>query len=155
MTLNLNRGAKFVVAAAVFVSLACAASPGRSQQMVSITREDTNMRAGPGTRFKALWRLIRGYPLRVTGRSGQWFKVRDFEGDEGWVFRPLTGQTPHYIVKARAAYLRARPSARSRILGQVSYGDVLRTLAKRAGWVRVKHDGGADGWIARDLVWGW
>ena len=80
--------AKFVAAAAVFASLALAASLGRSRQMVSIAREDTNMRAGPGTRFEALWRLIRGVSLRVTGRSGRWFKVRDFEGDEGWVFHP-------------------------------------------------------------------
>ena len=155
MKLYLGKAARLVAAAAVFAGFATIAPPGHSQQMVSINREDSNMRAGPGTQFKALWRLIRGYPLRVTGRRGQWFKVRDFEGDEGWVFRPLAGQTPHHIVKARGAHLRARPSTRSRVLGQLSYGDVLRTLAKRAGWVKVRHGGGAVGWVARDLVWGW
>ena len=113
------------------------------------------MRSGPGTRFEAIWTLIRGYPLRVIGREGHWIKVRDFEGDQGWVFRSLTVRTPFHIVKAQVANLRALPSTRSRILGRLDYGDILRTLGKRAGWVRVRQSDGTRGWVARSLLWGW
>lgn len=155
MRLYLRKAARLFAAAAVVAGIAAAAPAVHAQQMVSISREDTNMRAGPGTRFEALWSLIRGFPLRVIGRRGQWLKVRDFEGDEGWVFRPLTGRTRYHIVKARDANLRARPSTRSRILGRLSYGDILRTLGRRAGWVHVRQDDGTRGWVARELVWGW
>jgi SH3-like domain-containing protein len=147
--------ARLLFPAAIAVGLAMAAPAGNAQQMVSVSRDDTTMRAGPGTRFEALWSLIRGFPLRVMGRRGHWLKVRDFEGDEGWVYRPLTRRTRYHIVKARDANLRARPSTRSRILGRLNYGDILRTLGRRAGWVRVRQDNGSSGWVARSLVWGW
>lgn len=155
MKLYLREAVRLLTAAAILAGFALAAPAGHAQQMVSVSREDTNMRAGPGTRSEALWSLIRGYPLRVIGRRGQWLKVRDFEGDEGWVFRPLTGPTPYHIVKARDANLRAQPSTRSRVVGRLSYGDILRTLGKRAGWVNVRQENGTRGWVARDLVWGW
>jgi SH3-like domain-containing protein len=141
--------------AAVLWVLALAASASHAQQMVSVSREEINMRSGPGTRFEAIWTLIRGYPLRVIGSRGRWLKVRDFEGDHGWVFRSLTGRTPYHVVKAQVANLRAQPSTRSRVLGRLSYGDILRTLGRRAGWVRVRHEDGTRGWVARNLLWGW
>jgi SH3-like domain-containing protein len=155
MKLYLGQAARLLAAAAAFSGFAWAAPASHAQQMVSVAGDEINMRAGPGTRFKALWSLMRGYPLRVIGRRGGWLKVRDFEGDQGWVFRSLAGRTPYHIVKAQVANLRARPSTRSRILGRLSYGEILRTLGKRAGWVRVRQDDGKSGWIARDLVWGW
>lgn len=128
---------------------------GEAQQMVSVASDGLNMRAGPGTRFEALWSLNKGYPLRVIGRDGHWLRIVDFEGDRGWVFRALTSSSPRHVVKALIANLRARPSTRSRILGQLEYGDILRTLEKRRGWVRVLHDSGKRGWVARALLWGW
>jgi SH3-like domain-containing protein len=147
------RAAGLLAAAAVLFGFALAAS--HAQQMVSVSREEINMRSGPGTRFEALWTLIRGYPLRVIGHRGGWLRVRDFEGDQGWVFHPLTSRTPYHIVKAQVANLRARPSTRSRVLGRLSYGDILRTLGRRAGWVRVRQEDGTPGWVARSLLWGW
>jgi SH3-like domain-containing protein len=149
------RKAAWLAAAAILFGFALAASAGRAQQMISVSREEINMRSGPGTRFEAIWTLIRGYPLRVLARRGHWIKVRDFEGDQGWVFRSLTGRTPYHIVKAQVANLRALPSTRSRILGRLDYGSILRTLGRRAGWVRVRQSDGTRGWVARSLLWGW
>lgn len=155
MELNLTRAALRMAVVAALSTCVAATSPGHAQQMVSVSRDEINIRSGPGMKFEALWSVIRGYPLRVIGRRGGWLRVRDFEGDRGWVFRPLTGRSPHHIVKARDALLRARPSTRSPVVGRLSYGEVLTTLAKRGGWVRVRQSGGASGWVARSLVWGW
>lgn len=127
-----------------------------AREMVSIARAEVNMRAGPGTRHDILWALSRGYPLSVVGRQGNWIKVSDFESDQGWVLRSLTGRTPHHVVKARVANLRSRPTTQGRILGKLQYGDVLRTLGREGSWVKVrKEDGGPTGWVARNLLWGW
>ena len=131
------------------------AGAGSAQQMVSVGRDGLNMRAGPGMRFEALWVLNRGYPLRVLRRSGDWLHIVDFEGDRGWVFRALTATAPRHVVKALIANLRARPSTRSAVIGQVKYGDILQTIEKRPGWVHVQQESGRRGWVARDLVWGW
>lgn len=142
---------------ALFLSafLVLAASAADARQMISIDRPEVNMRSGPGTRHATLWTLSRGYPLAVVGQQGQWYKVRDFENDEGWVYRPLTAKKPHVVVKSRIVNLRSGPGTRHALLGKAQYGEVLRTLGHRADWVRVRTTEGKTGWIARRLVWGW
>lgn len=136
-------------------ALGLMASAVQAREKVSIVRDNVNMRAGPGTRTEALWALTRGYPLEVVGQRGSWIKVSDFEQDQGWVLRSLTQRTPHHIVKAKVANLRSAPNTQSRVLGKAHYGDVMRTLERRNGWVKVRHDNGRTGWVAQRLVWGW
>lgn len=131
------------------------ASAAQAREMVSIARENVNMRAGPGTRHEALWGLARGFPLEVLGRRGNWVQVRDFERDKGWVLRSLTQRKAHHIVRSKVANLRAGPGTRHRVVGKVLYGDVLRTLERRGGWVRLSDGQGRRGWVARKLLWGW
>ena len=127
----------------------------QAREMVSVDRAEINMRAGASTGHAALWTVIRGYPLVVTGRKGRWLKVRDFENDTGWVYRPFVGNKPHHVVRARVANIRSAPSASSRIVGRAERGEVLRTLERRNSWVKVQQEGGLKGWVARRLVWGW
>lgn len=125
-----------------------------AQTMVSVKGSTLNMREGPGTHTAVLWELKQGYPLQITQRKGSWVRVRDFEGDTGWVARSLTGNTPHHVVKSRVANLRSGPGTQHRIVGRLEYGELLRTREKRAGWVRVERSEGVSGWIAKRLLWG-
>ncbi|MBK5207820.1 MAG: SH3 domain-containing protein [Polaromonas sp.] len=127
----------------------------QAKDMVSVNRPEVNMRSGASTQHSILWALSKGYPLEVTGRKGKWLKVRDFENDTGWVYRPVVGKTPHVIVKAGIVNVRSAPSTRSRILAKAEFGEVLRTLEHRNDWVKVQREGGLKGWISRRLVWGW
>jgi len=125
-------------------------------EMVSVSRAEANFRAGPGTRYQANWRLDKGYPLVVISRKGNWIQARDFENDRGWIYRSLTNRVPHHVVRVATANLRQQPTTRSRILSRLDYGEVLRTLGKKGGWVKVRAEkGGPAGWIAKNLVWGW
>ncbi|HEY0845141.1 MAG TPA: SH3 domain-containing protein, partial [Noviherbaspirillum sp.] len=85
----------------------------------------------------------------------RWLQVRDFENDEGWVYRSLTGRTPHHVVKVPVANIRSRPSTNSRIVGKAKYGNVLRTLDRDDNWIRIRSETGTTGWIMRKLLWGW
>ncbi|RPH62735.1 MAG: peptide-binding protein [Burkholderiales bacterium] len=127
----------------------------QAREMVSVARDEINMRSGPGTGHAITWQLSRGYPLQVVGRKGQWLRVRDFENDEGWVFRSLTNKTPHYVVRSKIVNIRSAPGTHGRIVGKAGYGEVLRTLARRGDWVRIRQESGATGWVARRLLWGW
>ena len=139
----------------VSLSLLAFTQAALAQDMVSVNRQEANMRSGAGNQYSALWALIKGYPMEVTQRKGNWLKVRDFENDTGWVYRASVGKKPHVIVKAGIANLRSAPGTQSRIVGKVEHGDVLRTVEHRNNWVRVQRDSGVKGWISRGLVWGW
>lgn len=126
-----------------------------AQMMVSVQGSTANMRAGPGTSADVQWTLGSGYPLQVIGGRGAWLKVRDFEGDQGWVAKRLTGPTPHYVVKSPRAKLRSGPGTQYRLVGQASHGEVFRTIEKRSPWVRVAGEDGRKGWMELRLLWGW
>lgn len=140
----------FALAAAATVT-----TGAHAREMVSVAKAEINMRSGAGTQHPTVWSVSRGFPLEVTGRSGQWLKVRDFENDTGWVYRPLVDKTPHHIVKSRVANIRSTPSTRSRVVGRAEHGEVLRTLEKRTGWIKVQQEGGPKGWVSKNLLWGW
>lgn len=135
--------------------LLLAASQVVAQQMVSVSGDEVNLRSGPGTQHPAEWRLGHGYPLKVVGSQGKWLKVTDFENDRGWIYRPLTSSAAYHIVKVAMANMRSQPTTRSRIIAKLAYGEVLKTLARKNGWVRVQHEGGRRGWVAQRLLWGW
>jgi len=139
----------------VSLSLLVFVQASQAKDMVSVNRAEANMRSGASNKDSVLWALSKGYPLEVTSRKGNWLKVRDFENDTGWVYRPSVAKKPHVIVKAGVANVRSAPSTSSRILGKAERGEVLRTVEHRNQWVRVQRESGVKGWISRGLVWGW
>ncbi|MFU8819425.1 MAG: SH3 domain-containing protein [Desulfurivibrio sp.] len=149
---NIRLWLGLLVTAALLIGTEAAA---QAIEMVSVDRPKINMRSGPGTNHSILWELGRGYPLMVIGRQDKWLRVRDFENDEGWVYQPLVGRKAHLVVKAKIVNIRSGPGTRYRVVGQAKYGVVLRTQERRSGWVKVRHENGLAGWVARDLLWGW
>jgi SH3-like domain-containing protein len=122
---------------------------------VSVAKDNVNLRAGPGTHHAAEWKLSQGYPLQVVRRQGSWIKVRDYEGDQGWIYRSLTHAVPHHVVKAERANLRAGPGTRHALITTLEQGEVLKTHRKAPRWVKVETSDGLKGWVARSLLWGW
>ncbi|MEN8256313.1 MAG: SH3 domain-containing protein [Thermodesulfobacteriota bacterium] len=142
------------------IALACLLLVGPATlaqaKMVSVDADMINLRSGPGSKYKVLWELGRGYPLKVIGSKGSWYRVVDFENDKGWVYKKLVSRKAHLVVKKRAINLRSGPSTRYKIVRQAKRGVVLRTLERRKGWVKIRHDEeNVEGWVKRDLLWGW
>jgi len=137
-----------------------ASAAGAYAEMLSIDGDDVNMRSGPGTNYRIMWELGRGFPLQVLKHSGKWYRVRDFEGTIGWVHRDVVNKTPHMIVKVhknskKRINIRSGPGTKYRIVAQAHYGVVFKTLQQKNGWVNVQHEKGVSGWVKRSLLWGW
>ncbi len=124
-------------------------------EMVSVARGKVNMRSGPGKKYAILWELGLGFPLKVVSKKGNWIKVADFENDQGWIYRKLVTKKAHLIVKKERINIRSGPGTKYKIVGKANYGVVLRTLNRKKGWVKIKHENGLTGWTKRDLLWGW
>ena len=127
--------------------------------MVSVKGDDINMRSGPGTNYKVLWKLGSGFPLKVLKRSGEWYRVQDFEGTVGWLHKNVTTRQGHMIVKVnknsqKRINMRSGPGTNYRIVAKAYYGVVFRTIEQKGGWAHVEHDKGVKGWVKRSLLWG-
>lgn len=128
--------------------------------MVSVSGEKVNLRKGPSTSDPIIWELGKGFPLKVVGSKGSWYKVSDFENDVGWIYKNLVSRKPHLIVKVNKnskdqINIRSGPGTAYQVVGKAQYGVVFETLQRKSGWVKVRHETGFTGWIKRSLLWGW
>ncbi len=153
MPLPFLRGLFFVL----FFSVLCQGAAWA--EMVAVNGEDVNMRSGPGMRYGVVWQMGSGFPLEVIKRSGEWLRVRDFEGSAGWVKKNMVSTSPHMIVKANkgtgeSVNVRSEPNTQADVVARARYGVVFQTLDKKNGWVRVRHSRGPVGWVDERLLWG-
>ena len=144
----------FAAACVIGMSL-FTATVAEAKEFVSIKGKTVNVRAQPNTRSATQWELGSGYPLQVQQRKGRWLQVRDFEEPLGWVYAPLTSKTPHRVVTARSANLRASASGNAKIVGKLQQHEIVRTLQNSGTWAQVKTSSGKTGWVAKNLTWGW
>ena len=56
---------------------------------VITTKNDCNVRSGPGTKNRILFVVDREVPLKVIKRQGRWLKIMHEDGDQGWIHKSL------------------------------------------------------------------
>ncbi len=129
-------------------------------EMLSVHGDNINIRSGPGKQYRVRWEYGDGFPLKILKKKGKWLQVKDFEGDSGWVYKKLLVDKPRMIVKAnrnqnKNINIRNGPGTKTKIIGKAYYGVVFTTVEQRSGWVKVRHESGLEGWIKRNLLWGY
>ncbi len=149
---------KYIILFSLFFFLTCNLGSALAE-MVAINGNDINMRSGPGKKYKVLWKLGDGFPLKVLKRSGNWMRVQDFEGTIGWVHKGVVNKTRHMIVKVHKKSksrinVRSGSGVNKRIVAKAYYGVVFKTLDQKSGWVKVRHGKKVTGWVKRSLLWG-
>ncbi len=115
-----------------------------------------NLRDGPGTKYKKTWQVYKYMPLKRIARKGDWYKVRDVDGDIHWVFKNLvTSRYRCAVVKVDEANIRKGPGTRYRQteLSPALRYDTFRVLRIKGRWVKVRDEFGEEGWIYRPLLW--
>jgi SH3-like domain-containing protein len=59
-------------------------------RFVSLGAPRVNVRMGPSMRHKIKWTFVKeGLPVEVVSEFGNWRRVRDAEGEEGWILGSL------------------------------------------------------------------
>jgi len=123
-------------------------------QFITVTKDNVNVRTGPGTNNPVHLQLFDGYPLKVVDKKGSWYKVVDFEKDTGWIESSLTRANDTVIVDAKNyVNMREKPSVNSPVVATVDHGVVLEKIGMQGSWIKVRHSSGVSGWIYGKLVW--
>ncbi len=131
-----------------FPTLACA---------LCINVKKANLRSGPGTKNPISWEVFQYMPLQKQKKKGSWIKVKDFEGDQHWVYKKLV--TSRYmcgVVKVKKANLRTGPGTRYKLasdLPSVEKYTVFKVAKIKGEWAKVTDSFGDSYWIFRKLLW--
>lgn len=120
----------------------------------SIAAEKARMRTGPGRNYPASWLYQReDLPIKVIDIYGEWRKIEDPDGTQGWMQVNLLSDTRTAMVTGTVTEMRAAPNFNARINWRAAPGVVGRISKCAAGWcwfdVR-----GQGGYIEQSHIWG-
>ena len=120
----------------------------------SITAEKARMRTGPGRNYPTSWVYQRkDLPVKVLDVYGEWRKVEDPDGTQGWMLRNLLADTRTGLVVGTVVEMRAAPHFNARINWRAAPGVVGRISRCDSGWcwfdVR-----GQGGYVEQSHIWG-
>ncbi|MEL7429900.1 MAG: SH3 domain-containing protein [Pseudomonadota bacterium] len=146
-------------------SQAHAASTGKSglplPRFVSLKSKRVNMRVGPGKQYQVEWLYQReGLPLEIIQEYDNWRKVRDAEGQEGWILHSLLSGTRTALVAPWKAdqdvetiELYSRAGERSSVIALMEPGVVTNVKSCDNALCKVSV-GSVEGFVSKDMLWG-
>ena len=128
-------------------------------RFVSLKSDRVNVRGGPSTDHKVKWVFRRaGLPVEIIQEFENWRRIRDSEGEEGWVYHSLLSgrrtalvspwQKPSSLIK-----IRTKPENGASLSMQAQAGVQVDIEQCRKDWCEVsvkKH----SGWLKANLLWG-
>ena len=121
---------------------------------VSIKTDECNVRRGPSLTHRIDWVFQRkGMPVEVTAEHGHWRRVRDRDGEGGWVHYSLLSGVRTVIVEHDMLELRLGPDETTPVNAQVEIGVIARLGECNDSWCRLTA-GGYRGWAPKQAIWG-
>ncbi len=121
----------------------------------SIASGDALMRTGPERTFPAVWRYRRrDLPIQVVKVLGNWRRIREQDGTEGWMLATLLSADRTAVVTGNGpAEMRADPSGGSKLNWRAEPGVVGKISECAGGWC-LFDVGGKRGYVQVDRIWG-
>ncbi|AVX02745.1 SH3 domain-containing protein [Maritalea myrionectae] len=139
-------------------------------RFVSLGSSKINVRHGPGQKYQIAWIFTQsGLPVEVIQEFDTWRKVRDSEGDEGWIHQSLlsgrrTGLiAPWLNAQSQAIPLYARADRGAPLRAQLAPQVLVTVEECDQSWCEVagRFQPGEDdrqqnfkGWVEKQFVWG-
>ena len=130
-------------------------------RFVSLKSSQVNMRVGPGKEFQVVWKYLKkGLPMEIIQEFDNWRKVRDPQGNEGWILHSLLSGKRMIIVSpwesdkiTGQAMMFAGASENSQAIAKVEPGVVGEVYGCELEWCRLRMDD-IDGYISKLSLWG-
>lgn len=127
-------------------------------RFVSLKSDRVNVRKGPSREHDVVWTYVHaGLPVEVVQEYENWRRIRDWQGEMGWVFHSLLSSRRTALVtpwdESLTTPLRARPESGAPIVAELK-ANVLATVTEcGSGWCRL-HGTNYDGWIDQKRLFG-
>lgn len=124
-------------------------------EMVAVSTNLADIRSSPSM-FDSivLIRVPRHYPLSTEDTKGDFFKVKDYLDNTGWILKSSVKNTRAVIVKNENINVRKGPGVNNPIVLKAQTGVTFKVIGEKDDWLEVEHETGKSGWISKNLVWG-
>lgn len=120
----------------------------------SLAASEVMMRTGPGTNYPGTWRYVRDeLPIRVLQVRGDWRRIEDPAGAQGWMAARLLSEQRTALVIGDVRPMRAAPDRGAKVNWRAAAGVVGKIAHCAAGWCEFEVRGRA-GYIETAHIWG-
>jgi SH3-like domain-containing protein len=146
----------------VFALLFAAGLPGGGAawaadmpRFYSLKSDDVNMREGPSNNHRVKWIYRRkGLPVEALAQYEVWRRVRDMDGEIGWVHIALLSPVRHALIVGRGnAEVRRRDDSSSAPIAFAQPGSIGQIQHCSPLACEVDFNG-VDGWVDKARLWG-
>jgi SH3-like domain-containing protein len=127
-------------------------------RFVSLKTDRVNVRRGPSTTHQVVWVYARkGLPVEIIAEFEHWRRIRDSDGEEGWVYYSLLAGRRTALVapwlKGERLTLLDAASPNGSPVAAVEAGVLGDIDACNGAWCRFSTNG-YTGWVKQELLWG-
>ena len=125
-------------------------------RFAALGSNQVNLRIGPDLRFRIDWTYQRkDLPVQIIEEHQAWRRIRDPDGTEGWVQKPLLSARRTFLVQGEERALRHRPEDAAEPVARLRPGVIgsLRRCEAASAWCEARV-GDYRGWIRRSEIWG-
>lgn len=122
---------------------------------VSLRSEKTYVRTGPALRYPIKWVYKqKGLPVEIIQEFDAWRKVRDYEGDTGWIHQSLlTGKRTVLVNNAEPIAVREGFNEDAKMVARFEPLVIAHLEKCTEGWCEISAEG-YEGWSKRKYLWG-
>lgn len=127
-------------------------------RFVTLKADRVNVRRGPSSDHEVAWVFKRkGYPVEIVAEFENWRRVRDSDGDEGWILQSmLTGKRSAVVAPWRSGQdlpLRSAADENASVVAELQPGVMGQVKSCDGKWCEIDAQG-YDGYAPQDMLWG-
>ncbi|HYD81194.1 MAG TPA: SH3 domain-containing protein [Paucimonas sp.] len=146
---------KSVRLSAFLVLFGALAGAAHALEFKSVGANPVIMYDAPSERGRKVFVAPRGMPVEIVLTYGDWSKVRDVAGDLLWVQSKQLSPQRMVVVKSANAKIRAAADDNAAVVFSADRSVLLEMVEPvAAGWIKVRHRDGANGYVKAPDVWG-
>ncbi len=124
-------------------------------RFVSLSADEVYVRAGPGIKYPIEWVFKKkGLPVEIVLEYERWRKIKDHEGQEGWIYGALlSGKRTGLVRGDTQASLYKKPKQTSRLKAYLEPRALVFIEKCALEWCKIEAQG-HKGWLQKKDIWG-
>lgn len=124
----------------------------------TIKNNDSNMRNGPSEDYKIIAKFKKsGIPVQILHRIDNWYLVRDFENESGWIRVnniSMSRKTAMILNEVEMCRLPVSGSEKCTKIATLSKNVIVKIKKCGKKWCYVSIDKKLNGWVEKIYLWG-
>jgi len=124
-------------------------------RFVTVSSNEAYVRAGPGKKYPIQWVYKRsGLPVEIILEFDHWRKIKDYEGQEGWIHKSLLSGKRNAMINAQdTVSLFRKAEEGSRLIALLEPDVIVKIDQCNQICCRIEASG-YKGWLAKENLWG-